>query len=77
MTMAKVTCLHCGWNWIKDCSFGYKDEKDFYLNYKPECPSCHRDPNDWKIEEIIEVVLPLTDEEKSLFSLAKVTKEAR
>ena len=71
MTMAKVKCLHCGWDWIKDCSFSYEDEKDFYRNYKPECPSCHRVPNDWKIEEIIEVVLPLTDEEKSLFSLAK------
>ena len=70
MTLAKVTCLDCGWTWTKNCSLGYDAEKDFYLNYRPECPSCNHDPGTWKIEEVIEVMLPLTEDELFFFSLA-------
>jgi predicted nucleic-acid-binding Zn-ribbon protein len=65
--MIKVTCLNCGWNWTKDCSIDYETEKDYYLNYKPECPKCYHDK--WKTEEILEVVIPLTKEQKELFKL--------
>ena len=74
MTLAKVTCLDCGWTWTKNCSLGYDSEKDFYLNYRPECPSCKNDPGAWGIEEVIEVRLPLTKDEIFLFSLAGDTR---
>ena len=70
MTLAKVTCLHCGWTWTKNCSFEYDSEKDFYLNFRPECPSCKKDPGNWRIEEVLEIRHPLTEDEISLFSLA-------
>lgn len=70
MTLAKVTCLECGWTWTKNCSLGYEAEREFYLTYRPRCPSCNHDPGTWKIEEIIEVRLPLTDSERDLFSIA-------
>lgn len=70
MTLAKVTCLDCGWTWTKNCGLGYEAEKYFYMNYRPECLSCKHDPGTWRIEEVIEVRLPLTDHEISLFSLA-------
>ena len=71
VTLAEVTCLNCGFKWEKNCSMGFKAEKDFYLNYNPYCTKCSENRK-WKIEEIIEIMLPLTDEESSLFSLAKV-----
>ncbi len=74
MTLAKVTCRSCGWTWIKNCLLGYDAEKDFYMNFKPECPSCGDDPGTWKIEEIIEVMPPLTKNERMLFSLASSTR---
>ena len=67
---AKVTCQDCGYSQTKNCGIGYEAEKNYYLNYRPECPSCNHDPGHWKIEEIIEVRLPLTDNERNLFSLA-------
>ncbi|PYB68285.1 hypothetical protein DMB44_04370 [Thermoplasma sp. Kam2015] len=70
MTLAKVTCLACGWTSMKNCLLGYEVEREFYMNYRPECPLCQQDPGSWKIEEIIEVRLPLTENEKDLFSLA-------
>lgn len=67
---AKITCLVCGWTWEKPCSFTFEDEKDFYLNYKPKCSKCGHHPGKWKIEEILEVTLPLDEYQKDLFSLA-------
>ena len=67
---AKVTCLVCGWTWEKPCSFAFEDEKDFYLNYKPMCSNCGYHPGKWKIEEVLEVTLPLDEYQKDLFSLA-------
>lgn len=74
MSLAKVTCQDCGYTWTKNCSLGYEAEKDFYLNYKPRCPSCKLGQGTWKIEEIIEVRMPLSDNERDLFNLAGGTQ---
>jgi hypothetical protein len=70
MTLAKVTCTDCGWTWTQNCSLGYDSEKYFYLNFRPEWPSCKTDPGKWRIEEVLGVRPPLTEDEISLFSLA-------
>ena len=72
---AKVTCLVCLWTRVKNCSLGYKAEKDFYLNYRPTCSRCGS--RGWKIEEILEVIPPLNENEKELFSLSKHEDEAK
>jgi len=64
---ARVTCRRCGYAWVKDCTLGYEAEKDFFQNYRPECPKCRN--TEWSIEEIIEVRLPLNENERELFSL--------
>ena len=69
MSFAQVTCRSCSNTFSKNCLFGYEAEKDFYLNYRPECPYCGIDPGDWKFDEILEVRSPLSGEEKDLFSL--------
>ena len=73
MDRAKVTCRGCGYTWTKNCSLGFEAEKDFYENYRPECPKCTS--TIWKIEEIIEIREPLREEEKELFSIAGVKLE--
>ena len=42
----------------------------FYLNFRPECPSCKKNPGMWRIEEVLEVSPRLTEDEISFFSLA-------
>ena len=70
MTLAKLTCLACGRTWTKNCSPGYDVVKYFYLNYRPECPSCKEEPGIWRIQEVLEVRHPLSEDETSLFSTA-------
>ena len=72
---AKVTCRDCGFSWTKNCSVGYRAEREFYLKYKPACPDCGG--SDWDIREIIEAVRPLRDFEKDLFSLVLSTEATR
>lgn len=76
MTLAKVTCLNCGFTQEKNCSMEFKAEKDFYFNFNPNCPKC-LEKRKWKIEEIIEIRKPLDENEIELFSLIGIKKRCK
>ena len=39
-------------------------------DYGSECPSCKEEPGIWRIQEVLEVRHPLSEDETSLFSTA-------
>lgn len=63
---ARVECSNCGYRTTINCFPNFEFEKRFYLEFKPEC-SCGS--NEWNINELVEVAMPLSNEEKSLFSM--------
>ena len=63
---AEITCKKCGYNRIINCSPDFETEQIFYLMFKP---SCRCGSNEWEIKKVIEVVKPLSDDEKNLFAM--------
>ncbi|MGP6240467.1 hypothetical protein ACNF40_08725 [Cuniculiplasma sp. SKW4] len=64
---AKVECKNCGYTNIINCFPDFDFERKFYLEFKPDCPGCKQ--RDWEIFELVEVVKPLSDEEREIFSM--------
>lgn len=63
---AMVKCNNCGNATEINCFPDFKSEKDFYLNFKPKC-NCGSD--EWEIKELVEVVIPLSKDQKNIFSM--------